>query len=73
MILSPNPSYPNSRTYVLKLHRDANPVAGKYAGLLENISTGERLTFTSGGELLALLARDVRNNTHNQGEHHHEQ
>ncbi|HET9472967.1 MAG TPA: hypothetical protein VFO82_03685 [Steroidobacteraceae bacterium] len=59
MILSTNPSYPNARAYVLKLHRDARPGHGKFIGRLENVTTGEQFVFGSGEELLACLSRDV--------------
>ena len=59
MILAVHPSYPNARAYVLKLHRDARPAAGKVIGRLENVTTGEQFVFGSAEELLAALARDV--------------
>jgi hypothetical protein len=55
VILSAHPSYPNARTYVLKLHRDARPEAGRVIGVLENVSTGERFVFGSVDELVACL------------------
>ena len=58
MILATHPSYPNSRAYVLKLHRDARPASGKLLGRLENVTTGEQFAFGSAEELLACLARD---------------
>jgi hypothetical protein len=58
MILAVHPSYPNSRAYVLKLHRDAHPASGKFVGRLENVTTGEQFMFGSAEELLACLARD---------------
>ncbi|HTU65775.1 MAG TPA: hypothetical protein VMF52_07490 [Steroidobacteraceae bacterium] len=62
MILAAHPSYPTSRAYVLKLHRDARPAAGKFVGRVENVTTGEQFAFDSVEELLALLARDVAGN-----------
>jgi hypothetical protein len=59
MILSTHPSYPNSCAYVLKMHRDARPGAGRFLGRLENVTTGEHYVFASGDELLAVLARDL--------------
>ena len=61
MILSVNPSYPNSRAYVLKLHRDAQPGSGRFIGRLENVTTGETFAFSNADELLACLVRDVDN------------
>ena len=60
MILATHPSYPNARAYVLKLHRDARPSAGKVIGRLENVTTVEQFVFGSAEELLAALARDSR-------------
>lgn len=59
MILAVQPSYPNTRAYVLKLHRDAQPASGRFIGRLENVTTGEQFVFGSVEELLAALARDV--------------
>lgn len=59
MILSTHPSHPNSRAYVLKLHRDARPAAGRLAGSLENLSTGQRFAFGSVEELVTCLAGDL--------------
>jgi len=59
LILNAHPTYPAARSYVLKLHRDADPSRGLLAGRLENVSTGEHYDFTSGAELLACLARDA--------------
>jgi len=59
VILATHPNYPNARTYVLKLHRDARPAAGRFVGRLENVTTGEQFAFDSVEELLACLARDV--------------
>jgi hypothetical protein len=58
MSLAVHPSYPNSRAYVLKLHRDAHPASGKLVGRIENVTTGEQFVFSSAEELLACLARD---------------
>ena len=58
MILATHPSYPSSRAYVLKLHRDARPRQGRLIGRLENVTTGEQFLFGSAEELLACLARD---------------
>jgi hypothetical protein len=59
MILAVQPNYPNSRAYVLKLHRDAHPATGRYIGRLENVTTGEQFVFENIEELLAGLVRDV--------------
>ena len=56
MILSTHPSYPAARTFVLKLHRDAEP--SRISGRLENVSTGEQFAFATTKELLRLLAEE---------------
>ncbi len=66
MILAVQPSYPNSRAYVLKLHRDAHPASGKFVGRIENVTTGEQFLFGSAEELLACLARDHAAHFNNQ-------
>ena len=63
MILSVQPNYPNSRAYVLKLHRDAHPATGVIVGRIENVTTGEQFTFDGVDELLAGLARDLARNS----------
>jgi hypothetical protein len=57
MVLQQHPSFPAARSYVLKLHRDAAPEAGKLAGRLEAVMSGEQYEFSNGEELLACLAR----------------
>lgn len=64
MILATHPSYPNARAYVLKLHRDARPGAGRVMGRLENVATGEQFAFSNADELLACLARDATRHVH---------
>jgi hypothetical protein len=59
LILNAHPTYPAARSYVLKLHRDADPSRGLLAGRIENVSTGDYYEFTSGAELLACLACDA--------------
>jgi hypothetical protein len=59
VILNARPTYPTSRSYVLKLHRDAVPGRGRMVGRLENVSTGTQYEFTSEEELLACLVRDA--------------
>jgi hypothetical protein len=52
-------NYPSTRTYVLKLHRDAMPADGQIFGRLESLSSGHHFDFGTGEELLAHLAQDV--------------
>lgn len=56
MVLQKHPSFPATRSYVLKLHRDATPEVGKLAGRLEVVHSGEQFDFANGEELLACLA-----------------
>lgn len=55
-MLNARSSFPSTRCYVLKLHRDASPGQGRLMGRLEHIASGEHVDFRSGDELLAWLA-----------------
>ena len=57
MTLNADPKYPSRRAYVVKFRGDATPQA--LAGRVENLVTGRQLEFTSGGELLDSIARDL--------------
>lgn len=57
MVLQKYPSFSATRSYVLKLHRDAAPEVGKLAGRLEAVHSGEQFQFATGEELLACLVR----------------
>jgi hypothetical protein len=59
MSLSPEPSYPSTYRYVLKLHRDSAPAQGCLIGRVENVLSGQHFHFNSVDELLAGLARDL--------------
>ena len=59
MTLSMHPQYPTTRSYVLKLHRDAMPQLGKVAGRLENLTSGHCFDFSNAEQLLACLAQDA--------------
>lgn len=59
MVLNTQSSYPNALAYVLKLHRDAAPTAGKIAGRLEHVASGRTLQFNSAEELIACLMNDA--------------
>jgi hypothetical protein len=59
MTLNPNAKYPSTRSYVLKLHRDAGPQRPLLAGRLENMASGHCFEFGSGEQLLACLAADM--------------
>lgn len=62
MTLDPRLPYPSTRSYVLKLHRDALPEHGKLAGRLENMTSGRHCEFNSGEQLLACLLADLMSN-----------
>jgi hypothetical protein len=57
MTYKPEAKYPSRRSYVLKLAHDAN--AAGLVGRLENLVSGSRRDFASGGELLEFLAHDL--------------
>jgi hypothetical protein len=59
MTLNPQPSYPSTRSYVLKLHRDARPARDEIAGRLENMATGDCFEFRGAEELLERLAAEL--------------
>lgn len=58
MTLDPHASHPSSRSYVLKLHRDARPHEGLVFGRLESISSGRSFAFANAAELLRCLVLD---------------
>jgi len=55
MVLNSQPTHPSSRCYVIKLHRDAEPLLGKIFGRLEHVVTGEAVEFATKEDLLAKL------------------
>jgi hypothetical protein len=57
MTLNSQATFPNTRTYVLKLHRDAQP--SQLCGRIESLASGQQCTFADGAELLACLARTL--------------
>ena len=57
MPLKADSKYPSRRAYVVKFRGDATPHA--LAGRIENLVSGRQLEFTSGGELLDCIARDL--------------
>jgi hypothetical protein len=59
MILSKRIPHPASRSYVMKVDRDADPAGGRLCGRIENLATGRHLEFGSVDELLAALASDL--------------
>ena len=60
MVLDSRSSFPSTRNYVLKLHRDAEPAKGRLAGHLENMSSGRRFEFNTPEQLLVCLADDTQ-------------
>jgi hypothetical protein len=59
MALSPLANYPSTRSYVLKIHRDAVPAQGRLFGRLESLSSGHQYLFETADELLACIARTL--------------
>jgi len=57
MTLSTQSNYPSTRTYVLKLHRDAAPELWHFVGRLEHVASGDHCDFANGEQLLAWLVR----------------
>ena len=55
MTLSNSASYPQTRSFVLLLHRDAVPADGNLVGRLEHLVTGRRFHFASAAELVECL------------------
>ena len=56
MILKTQSSYPQTRSFVLKLHRDAAPAEGRLIGRLEHVATSKQLQFNNAEELIACVA-----------------
>jgi hypothetical protein len=59
MILHTLPTYPQSRAYVLQLHRDAGAPGGALLGRIVHIASGETSEFASAGALLEWLATQL--------------
>jgi hypothetical protein len=55
MILNTHATYPQSQSFVLKLHRDAAPAEGRLIGRLEHVASGKQFTFSTAEELVACL------------------
>ena len=58
MTLDPLASHPSSRSYVLKLHRDARPQQGLVFGRLESMASGRSFAFANANELVRCLVLD---------------
>lgn len=59
MTLNSQYNYPSTHSYVLKLHRNAEPRREGITGRLESITSGRRFDFNNADELLACLAADL--------------
>ncbi len=55
MTLNAHTSYPNTQTYVLRLHRHASPQQGRIVGRLEHVASGHQFIFTTADELIACV------------------
>lgn len=60
MSLHPDPAYPASRAFVLKLHRDGRPEAGVWQGRVEHMVSGRHHDFQSSEALLHRLSQMSR-------------
>jgi len=60
MTLDSQTSYPGKRSYVLKLHRDAQAEPGKLAGRLDDMFSGQHHVFHTADELVAVLIEELR-------------
>ena len=59
MTLNSQYNYPSTRSYVLKLHRSAEPRRERITGRLESITSGRQFDFKTADELFACLAADL--------------
>lgn len=59
MTLNSHANYPSTRSFVLKLHRDADLQRGQIFGRLESLASGHHFDFRSGEELLACLGQQM--------------
>jgi hypothetical protein len=59
MVLHTLPSYPQSRAYVLQLHRDAGTPQGELLGRIVHIVSGQTAEFGSAGALVEWLAAQL--------------
>jgi len=59
VVLATHLTYPQSRAYVLKLHRDSDPKQGRFEGIVESVVSGKRLAFANAEELIAIFSGDA--------------
>ncbi len=57
MTFNSQSKYPSRRAYIIKMRGDARP--DELSGRLENLVTGAQREFTSGGELLEAIAKEL--------------
>ena len=57
MALDSRVQFPHARTFLLKLHIDADPAQAHFIGRIEHLTSGAQYAFASLEELIALLAR----------------
>ena len=55
MTLNAIPTHPSSLCYVIKLHRDSQPMKGQIFGLLEHVATGQAMSFQDADGLVEAL------------------
>jgi hypothetical protein len=59
MVLNAHSSFPQTLTYVVKLHHDASLRDGHLIGRLEHLASGHQFHFNSAEELIACLIGDA--------------
>jgi hypothetical protein len=59
MILKTQASFPQTLSFVLKLHRDSAPTEGRVIGRLEHLASGKQVHFNTAEELIACIASAV--------------
>ena len=51
------PSLPARRSFVVQLHADADPAAGRFIGRVEHVTSGQATRFSGVQELVAFVSR----------------
>jgi hypothetical protein len=53
----PEPKLPAWKAFVVQFSRETGPTPGVFSGRVEHLSSGQRVRFSSGEELLAILGK----------------
>ncbi len=54
------PALPSWKAFVIQLSQDSTPESGTFAGRVEHLTSGRRVRFASGKELLSSVMRLLR-------------